>query len=130
MKAPDTIRRLRAHFSDIPASEREVLLVARIVLNHLADACDFAQLADGKRLRDGLDFTAWLRELEACVALELEPVRLRDAVREQGQVQIPPRPAYNLDFCPDCGHVHVDDHECSFPIGGGRVCRCERQVTA
>ncbi len=36
----------------------------------------------------------------------------------------------NLDFCPNCGHIHVDEDECGFPIGGNRVCRCERAVTA
>ena len=125
MKASDTIRRLRAHFRDIPASEREVLLVARIVIRFLAGDADFAQLSNGKRLRDCLDFPEWLRELEAVVALELEPVRAQIP-----PTQIPARRGYNVDFCPDCGHVHVDDSECSFPIGGGRVCRCERQVTA
>jgi len=41
-----------------------------------------------------------------------------------------PIPFPALATCPDCGHIHADDAECGFPIGGGRKCRCERKVRA
>ncbi len=81
-----------------------------------AEAIYQIKFADGRMIRDATDARDFLIELS-------------DELTEKVLVA-KPAPGYNVDFCPDCGHVHVDDHECSFPIGGGRVCRCERQVTA
>jgi hypothetical protein len=119
MKAYDTIRRFRAQVLDRSGDPRTALLQIRLFLFHLADAADFAQLADGKRLRDGLDFTAWLRELEACVVLELE-------AEQPGTV-----PVLKVvgKYCHACGHVH-QDRECGKDMGGAGVCKCDVEVVA
>jgi hypothetical protein len=117
MKAYDTIRRFRAQVVDRSGDPRTALLQIRLFLFHLADAADFAQLADGKRLRDGLDFTAWLRELEACVVLELERDPRLDGLKVVGK------------FCHACGHVH-QDRECGKDMGGAGVCKCDVEVVA
>lgn len=89
-------------------------LECRLIFRILADNLHEVRLSGAGRLDDLTDVIALFRELVKQLNPALNPVK----------------PGYNVDFCPDCGHVHVDDHECSFPIGGGRVCRCERQVTA
>jgi len=107
-----------------PIPNSESLLFARILLRYLADHARDAQLADGSYLSDITSFVDWLRELA-------------EAARTSSGRKVPSiRPAqacYDTvrgDWCPDCGHVHVDESECQFPIGGGRRCRCERQVPA
>jgi hypothetical protein len=119
MKAYDTIRRFRAQVLDRSGDPRTALLQIRLFLFHLANAADFAQLADGKRLRDCLDFTAWLRELEACVVLELE-------AEQPGAV-----PVLKVvgKYCHACGHVH-QDRECGKDMGGAGVCKCDVEVVA
>ena len=82
-----------------------------------AEAIYRVKLADGRMVRDAMDARDFLIELS-------------EELGETASSASKPARGYNVDFCPNCGHVHVDDHECSFPIGGGRVCRCERQVTA
>jgi hypothetical protein len=97
----------------------------RVLFLYLADAAIDAELAHGNHLRDISDFIAWLRELA-------------DAVKRQdvwaGTEATPPKVTVISqdfpEFCPDCGHVHIDDSECKFPIGGERICRCERKVSA
>jgi hypothetical protein len=119
MKAFDTIRRFRTQVLDRSGDPRTALLQIRVFLFHLAEAADFAQLADGMRLRDVLDFTAWLRELEACVVLELErDPRLDVPVLKVGGT-----------FCHACGHVH-QDRECGKDMGGAGVCKCDVEVVA
>jgi hypothetical protein len=120
MKAFDTIRRFRAQVLDRSGDPRSALLQIRLLLYHLAEAADFAQLADGKRLRDGLDFTAWLRELEACVVLELE-------AEQPGAV-----PVLKVvgKYCPSCGHSHRSGEECGTDMGGAGKCGCKAEVMA
>lgn len=92
-----------------------------VSLDYIATRLCEARLRDGCRINDVSDAAAFLHECAEEVQLHYAGPRLGPP---------PARRGFNVDFCPDCGHVHVDDHECSFPIGGGRVCRCERQVTA
>jgi hypothetical protein len=119
MKAFDTIRRFRTQVLDRSGDPRTALLQIRVFLFHLAEAADFAQLADGMRLRDVLDFTAWLRELEACVVLELE----RDSRGDVPVLKVVGK------FCHACGHVH-QDRECGKDMGGAGVCKCDVEVVA
>lgn len=125
MKAAETIRRFRSHFADFPAGpigERQVLILARMLLYDLADCADFAQLADGQYLRDHLDLAAWLRELEAAVALELErPNSATNAV----EARVTPV----AKVCHACGHAHKD-RECGMEMGGAGVCKCDVEVVA
>lgn len=101
-----------------PGERHDVLLGYCLLLRYLADHVYYAQLESGVSLSDPINQRQFFHECaEALIAMMT------------GKKEAP-KPGYNVDFCPNCGHVHVDDHECSFPIGGGRVCRCERQVTA
>jgi hypothetical protein len=125
MKALDTIRRFRAEFEDIPLAATQAMLVAHVLLSQLADASDFAQLADGKRLRDGIDFTAWLRELEACVALQNEAEQRREKIG----IEVKPELQLVGKYCHACGHVH-QDRECGKDMGGAGVCKCDVEVVA
>jgi hypothetical protein len=113
MKSPDSIQRFRVKFAAMPGGDRQALIVARALLFQLADEADFAQLADGKRLRDALDFSAWLRELEASVDLALQPPAL-----------------LRVHICHACGHAHRDERECGMEMGGAGVCRCAVAVVA
>jgi hypothetical protein len=113
MYSKDLVARIKQRFSNSPIPAREVDLVMRIILYELGDASDFAQLADGRRLRDAIDFNAWLRELEAVVTLEVkEPGRGSRAV------------------CPKCWHAHSSGIECGVDMGGGGVCVCKAEVVA
>ena len=84
-----------------------------VYLHHLADHLYQLRLAGGQRLNDAIDFSLALRELaEAWKMAESKPLSVAG------------------EWCPDCGHIHIDPAECGFPTGGGRVCRCERKVLA
>lgn len=111
MKAPATISLFRRQFADLPTAERQALLAFHAGLGVLAECADFAQLADGKRLRDGLDFTAWLRELETAASLAIT------------------KPVDSVKVCPRCGHIH-QDRECGKDMGGAGVCKCDVEVRA
>lgn len=52
------------------------------------------------------------------------------ALLKQAGEGLKPPTRFSLDFCPRCGHIHCDDAECGCPMGGGRICRCERAVSA
>jgi hypothetical protein len=98
-----------------PGDQRQALLSARLLLCYLADHACMAELQSGQRISDLTDVKVWLRELAEAARVP--------SVRTSPRVT-------SCDFCPDCGHVHIDDSECGFPIGGGRNCRCERAVRA
>ena len=110
MRARQTIERFRSLFADLPIAEKQALLAFHAGLGVLADCADFAELANGRRLRDGLDFTAWLRELEAVTAHVIAPPKLEKV-------------------CHSCGHAHKDK-ECGMEMGGERVCKCDVEVGA
>lgn len=128
MKAVDTILRFRAQ-AERSGDWRTALLYARLLLYQLADASDFAQLADGKRLRDGLDFTAWLRELEAAVALALQ-VELDGPVQCSPSRGPEPVRIYSANICSRCGHSHPSGEECGTDMGGAGKCGCKAEVMA
>ncbi len=75
---------------------------------YLAAHAHEARLANGCRLLDQTDFTAWLLELS-------------EAAKPQA-----------LDkTCPRCGHVHEGDRECGVFISESTgYCRCELEVPA
>jgi len=104
----------------------------RVTLHFLADRAIASRLENGQRLCDVIDFTAWLRELAAATQISDSTEVQREPVsRPPTKVTYPCTGSrFNLDFCPACGHIHVEEKECGFPIGGDRVCRCERAVPA
>lgn len=112
MKAPETISLFRRQFADVPMAERQALLAFHAGLGVLAECADFAQLANGNRLRDGLDFPAWLRELEAACALAIT------------------KPVESVRVCMTCYHVHEKDGECGVDLGKGGTCECKAEVRA
>ena len=116
----------------------QVLLYTRLLLRYLADHARDAKLSSGEYLCDVTDFITWLRELADAtrpvgVDIEVLPATALARVDRSGSPLPPQRsarpeqPRWTGDFCPDCGHIHIDDAECGFPIGGGRICRCERK---
>jgi hypothetical protein len=119
MNAGDLI--VDAPFPD--GDRREQLLQARLLLNYLADHVYHAGL------RDATDFRQWLLEL-AEAARPGESIASSTAEFRKTTTPSPQRRYFSAEFCPDCGHIHADDEECGFPIGGGRKCRCERTVPA
>jgi hypothetical protein len=132
---------LISDFPDGPGNARANLLYARLLLSYLADHVYTAELAAGGKLHDAMDFTAWLRELsdEARKLAQIPESTKVSAAAGNGTCRtvtrassVNPQPRWAADFCPDCGHVHIDDTECGFPTGaGGREpCRCERKVPA
>src|SRR5579859_6354084 len=124
MTAPELIATLRA------AGPQSL----GVTLHFIADRAHELTLADGQHLRDATDFKAALKELAEATRFRDYEIAMGTGFDEhlESSVQrvLPQRPGYNVEFCPQCGHVHVDDDECSFPIGGDRICRCERKVTA
>jgi hypothetical protein len=103
-----------------------------LIFNYLGDHAHEARLLNGGRLHDLTDFAAFFHELAS--ASKFTPsTEVLPRVDFRTRPQVTPRD--NLvqvhgDFCPDCGHIHIDGSECGFPIGGGRICRCERAVPA
>jgi hypothetical protein len=122
-----------------PGDSREALLQFRLQMAYLADHVYSAELADGGRVRDAIDFAQWLRDLADETRKRLQnpestKVSLRQELSREPKVATcrNPQPRYQSEFCNICGHVHIDDTECGFPTGaGGREpCRCDRKVTA
>jgi len=74
---------------------------------YLAAHASELRLTNGARLNDSTDFKAFLVELAT----------------------IPSQPRWNSN-CPRCGHVHEEVSECGMKLGGGRVCRCDMEMSA
>jgi len=112
---------LLSDFQFAPGDPRQAQLQLRLFLLYLADHV--------YHLRDATDFRKFLLDMA-------------EAIRQESQAasgpQLSPgpkvRPPFQQrrwnEFCPECGHIHADETECGFPIGGGRICRCERAVVA
>lgn len=100
-------------------------LECRLIFRQVADNLHQVRLRNGSALRDLSDVTEFFREMVAELAprpANGKPPQLQQVLRQEQ-----PR---NWNSCPDCGHEHADQNECGWAIGGGRVCRCERRVTA
>ena len=97
----------------------------------LADHFQELRLNSGMRLLDSSDWKHFFREL--AIAARMSPDFSVPASAEADTRLQLMRPASQRrwdEFCPDCGHIHADENECQFPIGGGRKCLCERRVPA
>ena len=130
MNARDFVSDLPA----IPGDPRANLLYARLLLSYLADHVYRLELANGVEVRTVTNFSYFCQE---CIEVIRKVGRLAESTEvsvglEVGtglKVMPPPQRRWD-EFCPTCGHIHIEDAECGFPQGGGRVCRCERQVSA
>jgi hypothetical protein len=119
MTPDEALTRILRRFADTTVLDQgEVALIARLIFQEMADCIYEAHLNDGSPVRhcDPIGFKEWLEQLAEAARTPRFATRARIT------------PIGN--FCPDCGHVHLDDSECSFPIGGERMCRCERKVSA
>lgn len=107
-----------------PGDQHANRAAARILLLFLADHVHDATLKNGLVLRDRTDFDMWLRELAEGLRKVSPPLTFGNhRLRTSGRV-------VDQDWCPDCGHLHADPTECGFPIGGGRICLCDKKVPA
>lgn len=111
-----------------PGDPREARLSWQLLLEHIATRIFHCTLESGSGIHDVMDARCFLEECAnaartgAIADVEIvSPVESRAQLRVTGRVRTP------NEFCPACGHVHIDDDECNFPIGGGRRCRCERK---
>jgi len=106
---------------------------------YVADHLYELRLNSGGRVNDLMDFKLLLHELaeawrfaefpEGTVFPPSTKVHQMPECRPRTKVARMPQQRWE-GHCPDCGHVHIDGDECNFPIGGGRYCRCERNVVA
>lgn len=101
---------------------------------YLAEHIYEMRLNSGARVLDTMDFKILLSELaEAWRVAEFPSGTIFPSGPKVQQMPkravIEPQSRWD-GHCPDCGHVHIDGDECNFPIGGGRYCRCERNVVA
>lgn len=102
-------------------SSHETRLYARLLLRFLADHVRELQFDDGSYLQSISDFEKALRLVADGLRVPLSPpLNFADhRLRASGRVA-------DEDWCHDCGHLHADPTECGFPIGGGRVCLCDK----
>lgn len=123
MKLPkQVVAALLARFANSPLPLREILIMSQIIFEHQAVCFYDSCLNSGTPLThtDPIGMKQWLEELAAAAQVDIWP----------GTEVFSPKITPIGNFCPDCGHVHLDDAECQFPIGGARTCRCERKVSA
>lgn len=136
MIATEHFARIQARFANSPIDPREVQLLVRIILQEIVDGLYEARLARGTPLTntDLIGTKEYFEELLAAVNQSILPAcdathLITEGRRLRLTGRVPQRP-FDMSFCPDCGHIHIDQDECSFPIGGGRKCLCERRMPA
>jgi len=96
------------------------------VFLYLAEHSYEARLRDGKLLRDATDFRGFLRELSEAAIVAVG----RDCTEVVNRAERRPRRKVMLTVCPRCGHEHGGSAECGEAMGGGRICRCDVEVSA
>ena len=101
MNVEETVIKLRADGAIEPI---EIFL---FLANHAHEL----RTADGQRMNDATDFTAFLRELADALAPAKQPKLACH------------------DTCPRCGHIHQGEEECGMFMGAtAGFCRCEVQA--
>ena len=95
-----------------------------VIFAFIADRAYLLRLNSGGRLSDLTDFKLFLDELSAAW-------RFAD-FKEAVPPPIDRKPLGHWeveDVCVRCGHVHEGSAQCGVPIGEGRFCRCEVEVS-
>jgi hypothetical protein len=123
------------------------LLFGRLLVRQIADSLDYATLPNGEFLHGPTDHRTFLHECadelreagkKVCACELSEAARVSVTPELLPVLELRTRPKVTAsapqrrwdEFCHDCGHIHVDDSECGFPIGGGRICKCAKAVLA
>lgn len=128
--APEILREFRKKLVGLPVSHASAMLVAHALLDVIHENFFEARLKSGDVVGHGDAGTCWrlLEELkESAQTLASSPNPPAPSLQLQ---QIGVLPASYLKACPDCGHEHLDDKQCNFPIALNRICMCERKVVA
>jgi hypothetical protein len=100
-----------------------------LIFNFLADHEHDLQLESGLPLRDGIDFEAFHREVAtACKSLKPDAAAPLNYPLPAPVTYPLTGSRFSLDFCARCGHIHLDDDECGFPMGGGGKCPCRKRA--
>ena len=108
---------------------------AHVIASYFADHFLELRLVNGAALVNITDVQYFLREFAIAARIardyeqSLEVAKLTEFQPGPKLARMPLQRSEDV-YCPNCGHVHLDDSECNFPIGGGRYCRCERNVVA
>lgn len=132
ISTPEILREFRKRLVGLPVSHANALLVSRSLLDLLREHVFRVQLEGGQIIGQG-DITGARALLDELI------LRVDDSLRSpanhvQGPAlqlqQIGVVPSSRFNSCPDCGHEHLDDKQCNFPIGANRICLCERKVVA
>lgn len=93
-----------------------------LIFDYLADRQHELRLADGQPLNDGLDFSAFHRELAAAC-------KMAEDTKVQSEAVSRTRPPVTT-VCMRCFHRHEKDDECGVDLGKGGRCDCRAEVTA
>jgi hypothetical protein len=86
------------------------------IFDFLADHWYEFRLINGQRLNDGIDASAFHREVAAALRLNLHPPTMGEFVVK--------------DVCMTCAHVHEQGDCCGVNLGKGGVCECKAEVRA
>lgn len=132
ISTPEILREFSKRLVGLPVSRTNALLVSRTLLDVLRENVFSVQLEGGHVVGRG--------DVSSCRAMFDELIlRVDDSLRSPANhvpgpslqlQQIGVVPASYMSTCPDCGHEHLDDKQCNFPIGANRICLCERKVVA
>lgn len=135
ISTPEILREFRKRLVGLPVSMTNALLVSRSLLDLLREHVFSVQLQGGEIVGQG--------DVSNCRALFDELIlRVDDSLRSPANHVHAPGPSLQLqqigviprsrfeNVCHECGHEHLDDKQCNFPIGANRICLCERKVVA
>ena len=86
-----------------------------------------AQLKNGSKLTDAIDFKQWLCE----IGDEFARTEGSKAAERSTGPKVIPRLSLQLQqerICPQCAHVHEGEYECEVDMGGAGKCGCRYRV--
>ena len=131
ISTPEVLREFRKRLVGLPVSTTNALLVSRSLLDLLREHVFSLQLENGEIVGRG-DVSSYRALFDELILRVDDSLRSpANQVRPSLQLQqVGVAPASQRSDCPDCGHEHLDEKQCNFPIGANRICLCERKVVA